>query len=67
MLTRLLNSGERIMNRLFIAVLTTLLVALAGCSGDSSIRPDTEQRATCRGTSCHRRPEHFTNSGSPGK
>jgi len=25
----LLNSGERIMNRLFIAVLTTLLVALA--------------------------------------
>jgi hypothetical protein len=33
MLTRLLNSGERIMNRLFIAVLTTLLVALAGCLG----------------------------------
>jgi len=39
MLTRLLNSGERIMNRLFIAVLTTLLVALAGCSGDSASGP----------------------------
>ena len=39
MLTRLLNSGERIMNRLFIAVLTTLLVALAGCSGDSTSGP----------------------------
>jgi len=31
MLTRLLSSGERIMKRLFIAVLTTLLVTLAGC------------------------------------
>jgi hypothetical protein len=40
MLTRLLNSG-RIMNRLFIAVLTTLLVALAGCSGDSASGPTT--------------------------
>ena len=39
MLTRLLNSGERIMNRLCIAVLTTLLVALAGCSGDSASGP----------------------------
>ena len=28
--------GERIMKRLFIAVLTTLLLALAGCSGDSA-------------------------------
>ena len=27
------------MNRLFIAVLTTLLVALAGCSGDSASGP----------------------------
>jgi len=34
-----------------------------------SIRPnpDTEQRATCRGSSGHRRPEHFTDSGNPGK
>ena len=39
MLTRLLNSGERIMRRLCIAVLTTLLVALAGCSGDSASGP----------------------------
>jgi hypothetical protein len=39
MLTRLLNSGERIMRRLCIAILTTLLVALAGCSGDSASGP----------------------------
>jgi len=29
--------------------------------------PDTEQRATCRGSSCHRRPERFTDSGGPGE
>src|SRR5512133_2111264 len=31
--------GERIMKRLCIAVLTTLLVGLAGCSGDSASGP----------------------------
>jgi hypothetical protein len=36
MLARSLKTGERIMKRLFIAVLTTLLLALAGCSGGSA-------------------------------
>jgi hypothetical protein len=69
MLTRLLNSGERIMNRLCIAVLTNAAGRAGGLFWRLSIRPnpDTEQRATCRGSSCHRRPEQFTDSGSPGK
>jgi hypothetical protein len=55
------------MNRLFIDILTTLRAG--GLFWRLSIRPnhDTEQRATCRGSSCHRGPEHFTDSGSPGK
>jgi hypothetical protein len=36
MLARLLETRGRIMKRLFVAVLTTLLLALAGCSGNSA-------------------------------
>ena len=51
LVTRLLNSGERIMNRLFIAVLATLLsCSRAVLATDIRPNPDTERRATCRGS-----------------
>ena len=47
MLARSLKTGERIMKRLFIAVLTTLLLALAGIVGDlaeSLMKRDMERK-----------------------
>ena len=69
MLTRLLNSGERIMNRLFIAVLTTLLVALAGCSGDlaSGPTPIPSSEPPAAAATATVGPSSFTDSGSPGR
>ena len=65
MLARLLDDRGRIMKRLFVAALSILLLALAGCSANSDASSPTPSSAPTASTGPNASPSSFASAAAP--